>query len=235
MVYLPNVRLSLNQNTTSTFTTNDAKVLLMNKRKTLAIIRLGFGGLDIVAIIIQLIYLHRHNSLNLVNFFSYFTILSNVFAALVLIIGAIYLLRGQKPSKNQELIRTATVLYMTVTGIIYATLLSGLSLGLLMPWVNDVLHRIMPVVVVADWLYQPTKAKLRAKQIPWLLVFPIAFLVYTLIRGPSVNWYPYPFLNPSKAGGYAGVALYSLAILALFVILSRLMMYLGHRLKRHVS
>jgi hypothetical protein len=207
----------------------------MNKRKTLAIIRLGFGGLDIVAIIIQLIYLHRHNSLNLVNFFSYFTILSNVFAALVLIIGAIYLLRGQKPSKNQELIRTATVLYMTVTGIIYATLLSGLSLGLLMPWVNDVLHRIMPVVVVADWLYQPTKAKLRAKQIPWLLVFPIAFLVYTLIRGPSVNWYPYPFLNPSKAGGYAGVALYSLAILVLFFVLSRLMMYLGHRLKRHVS
>ncbi len=207
----------------------------MNKRKTLAFVRLAFGTLVIAAIIAQLIYLAQHKVLYLVNFFSYFTILSNIFAALVLIISGLYLLNGRKPTPAQQIIRSATVLYMAVTGIIYAALLSGLSLGFLMPWVNDVLHRIMPVVVVADWLYQPTKAKLRVKQIPLLLIFPIAFLAYTLVRGPSANWYPYPFLNPSKAGGYLGVALYSLAILALFYALSRLMIYLGSRLKRHVA
>ena len=207
----------------------------MNKRKTLGSVRLLFGTLVFVAIIVQLIYLAQHHVLYVVNFFSYFTILSNVFAGLILIIGGVYLLRGRKPTPAQELIRSATVLYMAVTGIVYAALLSGLSLGSLMPWVNDVLHRIMPVVVVADWLYQPTKAKLRVKQIPLLLIFPIAFLTYTLVRGPSVNWYPYPFLNPSKAGGYLGVALYSLAILVLFYALSRLMVYLGSKLKRHVT
>jgi len=207
----------------------------MNKRKTLALVRLAFGALVLVAITAQLIYLAQHKVLYLVNFFSYFTILSNIFAALVLIISGLYLLNGRKPTPTQEIIRSATVLYMAVTGIIYAALLSGLSLGFLMPWVNDVLHRIMPIVVVADWLYQPTKAKLRVKQIPLLLIFPIAFLAYTLVRGPSANWYPYPFLNSSKAGGYLGVALYSLAILALFYALSRLMIYLGGRLKRHVA
>ena len=219
----------------STFKRNDATVALMNKRKTLGSFRLLFGILVFVAIISQLVYLAQHKVLYLVNFFSYFTILSNVFAALVLIVGGLYLLSGRKPSHSQEIIRSATMLYMAVTGIVYAALLSGLSLGFLMPWVNDVLHRIMPVVVVADWLYQPTKTKLRAKQIPLLLIFPIVFLIYTLIRGPHIGWYPYPFLNPSKAGGYLGVALYSLAILVLFYVLSRLMIYLGARLKRHVT
>ncbi|HVA11418.1 MAG TPA: hypothetical protein VNG32_04630, partial [Candidatus Dormibacteraeota bacterium] len=89
----------------------------MNKRKTLALVRLAFGALVIVAITAQLIYLDQHRVLYLVNFFSYFTILSNIFAALSLIISGLYLLRGRKPTPAQEIIRSATVLYMAVTGI----------------------------------------------------------------------------------------------------------------------
>jgi hypothetical protein len=207
----------------------------MNKRLGLITFRLAFGFLDLVAIVYQVIYLSQHKALNLVNFFSYFTILSNVFATYVLIIGALYLLRKRKPSHLEDTIRSATVLYMAVTGIVFAVLLSGQNLGLLMPWVNDVLHKIMPVVVVADWLYQPARSKLKMKQIPTLLIFPIAFLVYSLIRGPIVNWYPYLFLNPTKSGGYLGVALYCVGILVLFVVLSKLLIYSGNKLKRHVT
>ena len=207
----------------------------MNKRLTLIAARLVFGILDLVAITIQVIYLVHNRALNLVNFFSYFTILSNVFAALVLIISTLYLLRKRKPSHTEDLIRSGAVLYMAVTGIIYATLLSGQSLGLLMPWVNDVLHRLMPVIVVADWLYQPARTKLKLKQIPLLFIFPIVFVVYTLIRGPIVHWYPYPFLDPSKSGGYSGVALYCIGILVLFYILSWLLVYSGNKLRRHVT
>jgi hypothetical protein len=124
---------------------------------------------------------------------------------------------------------------MAVTGIVYAALLSGENLGLLLPWVNFVLHMLMPVVVVADWLYQPSRTNLRIKQSPLLLIFPIIFVAYSLIRGPIVGWYPYPFLNPSKAGGYIGVALYCLGILVLFLILSKLLIYSGNKLKRHIS
>ena len=207
----------------------------MNKRLALITFRLAFGLLDLVAIVFQVIYLSQHHALNMVNFFSYFTILSNVFATYVLIIGALYLLRKRKPSHMEDTIRSATVLYMAVTGIVFAVLLSGQNLGLLLPWVNDVLHRIMPVVVVADWLYQPARSKLKMKQVPSLLIFPIAFLVYSLIRGPIVNWYPYLFLNPSKSGGYAGVAGYCVGILMLFVVLSWLLIYSGNTLKRHIK
>jgi hypothetical protein len=207
----------------------------MNKRSALVTFRLAFGLLDLVAIIFQVIYLTRHRALNVVNFFSYFTILSNVLATLILIIGAFYLLRRRKPSHLEDGIRSAAVLYMAVTGIVYAALLSGQNLGLLLPWVNDVLHKIMPILVVADWLYQPARTKLKVKESPLLLVFPIIFLFYSLIRGPIVGWYPYLFLNPSKSGGYAGVAAYCVVILVLFFILSSLLVYSGNKLKRHVN
>jgi hypothetical protein len=207
----------------------------MNKRLALVTVRLAFGILDLVAITAQVTHLAHHRALDLFNFFSYFTILSNVFATFVFIIGALYLIRKRKPSHTEDMIRNAAALYMAVTGIVYAALLSGQNLGLLMPWVNDVLHKVMPIVVVADWLYQPPRIKLKVKQSPLLLVFPVIFLVYSLIRGPLVGWYPYPFLNPSKAGGYGGVALYCTGILVLFFALSWLLMYTGNKLRRNVT
>lgn len=208
----------------------------MNKRVTLVTLRLLFGLLDLTALTVQIIYLIHHKALNLVNFFSYFTILSNVFAAVILIIGAFYLLRKRKPNHSEDILRSAAVLYMAITGVVYATLLSGYNLGLLLPWVNFVLHMLMPVVVVADWLYQPSRTKLKIKQsLLLLIIFPLVFVAYSLIRGPIIGWYPYPFLNPSKAGGYAGVTLYCVGILVLFVIFIRLLVYSGNRLKRHVT
>jgi hypothetical protein len=47
---------------------------------------------------------------------------------------------------------------------------------------------------------------------------PAAYLVVTLIRGPLVDWYPYPFLNPDETAGYLGVAAYSALILAIFLL-----------------
>jgi hypothetical protein len=44
------------------------------------------------------------------------------------------------------------------------------------------------------------------------LIYPMLYLVYSLIRGPIVDWYRYPFLDPDEAGGYLGVALYSVGI-----------------------
>jgi hypothetical protein len=204
---------------------------VLNKRVLTIVGRLLFGCLDLVAINVQLNYSAEHNALNLVNFFSYFTILSNVFATVILIWGAINLIKRHKPTHREDVIRSAAVLYMTVTGIVYAALLAGQNLGLLLPWVNDVLHILMPIVVILDWLYLGPRSKLKLKQCAWLFIFPLVFLAYSLIRGPIVGWYPYTFLNPTKAGGYIGVALYSLAILVLFSLLGWSLVYSGNKLQ----
>ena len=208
----------------------------MNKRLYLIGFRLFFAALNIAAVAAQLIYSSQYGiGFSLVNFFSFFTILSNVFVAVVFVMSAFYLVTGRKPSATDDVLRGASVLYMAITGIVYSILLAGVDVDLTLPWVNLQLHYIMPIVVVADWLYQPQQTKLTLKKItPWL-IFPALYLVYTLIRGLVVRWYPYPFLDPARVGGYGGVALYSIGILIVFFVISLSLMQLGNRLKRHAA
>ena len=47
------------------------------------------------------------------------------------------------------------------------------------------------------------------------LVFPLGYTAYTLARGPVVDWYPYPFLDPRIEGWVAlvgGVLLLAVAM-----------------------
>lgn len=202
------------------------------QRTILLLARLFFGLLTLVAIITQLtIQVQLH--LSVVNFFSYFTNLSNIFAAVVLLLGAFYLIQHREPSITYDLIRGAAVVGMALVGIVFGLLLRDEDLGSLLPWVNFVLHYLMPVMMVVDWLYAPPKTKLVFAQTWTWLIFPFLYLVYSLIRGAIVGFYPYPFFNPAKVGGYGGVALYCIAIMVVFLILIWLAMLLGNRAKRN--
>jgi hypothetical protein len=210
--------------------------MLMNKRQFLIGVRLFFAALNIAAILTQLVYSSQYAlSFDIVNFFSFFTILANVFVSIVFVVSAFRLAQGKRPSPTDDILRGASVLYMAITGIVYSLLLSGIDVDLSLPWVNLQLHYIMPIVVVLDWLYQPQLSKLTVKRIvPWL-IFPLLYLVYTLVRGPVMNWYPYPFLDPANVGGYGGVALYCAGILGALFVASFLLMKLGNVLRRHVT
>jgi hypothetical protein len=131
----------------------------MTQRIILIVARLFFGLLTLTAIGIQLV-IHLQHGFSVVNFFSYFTNLSNIFAAVVLIIGAIYLIRRREPTPTDDIVRGASVAGMALVGIVFGVLLRDVDLGSLLPWINFVLHYLMPVVVVADWLYQPPKSTL---------------------------------------------------------------------------
>jgi hypothetical protein len=206
----------------------------MNSRQLLIGLRLFFGGLVWFAVVYQAGILHGLGTLRPINYVSYFTILSNLFAATVCIISTWYLMKGRQPTRSDDLVRGASVLYMTITGVIYVLLLRGIEVNTDLAWVNATLHYIMPVVVVADWLYQPQAHKLGYRQTWTWLIFPLCYLVYSLIRGPIAQWYPYPFLNPDHVGGYGGVVLYCLGILMAFMVLGWLLMQAGNKLRRHV-
>lgn len=209
----------------------------MSKRLVLVIGRVLFGLLTLVAVGAQLA-VHIQHRFSVVNFFSYFTNLSNIIAALVFLAGAsILLLRGRDPSDVPafDLVRGASVVAMAIVGIVYGVLLRNEDLGSLIPWVNVIVHYVMPVVVVLDWLYQPPRTSIRPQQIGYWLVYPLLYLLYTLGRGAATGWYPYPFLNPSRAGGYGAVALYCVAIFAAFLVVGWLLIGLGSLLKHRMS
>jgi hypothetical protein len=203
----------------------------MARRYALIAARMLFGGLTLAAVITQLLYLVQLGVLNPVNFISYFTNLSNIFASVVFIIGAIFLLQRREPTPAQDIIRGASVAAMIIVGIVYAFLLQGEELGHLLPWVNVVTHIVMPLAVLADWIVQPPRSALKFGQIGYWLIYPLIYLVYTLIRGAIVGFYPYPFLNPAKAGGYGVVALYCVAIFVVFLVVGALLIVLGNWLR----
>lgn len=192
-----------------------------------AVIRTAFAALALVAIGRQLV-LHVGASYSPLNFFSYFTNLSNLIAALVLLLLAF--VGSLEPNRLIVLIRYVSAVNMTVVGLVFAVLLRDVELGGLLPWINFVLHYVMPVVVLLDWLLNPPAMPLRWNSLLLALVFPAIYLVYVVLRGMAIGWYPYPFLNPANAGGYAGVALYALGIAVTFVVAGGLLLALGNRL-----
>jgi hypothetical protein len=136
------------------------------------------------------------------DYFSYFTELSNLFAAAIFLYGTVHLTGAR--SRTVESLRGAAVVYMLTTGIVYAVLLSGHSVAY--PWVNTILHRVMPVAVALDWLIDPPRMRLELRQTILWMSFPLVYVAYTLARGAIVNWYPYFFVDPNRHGGYLLVA-----------------------------
>ncbi len=197
----------------------------MNKRPFLIAYKIFFAALIVAAIVGQLEHSLQNSNFNLVNFFSYFTIQSNIFAAVMLLISADLLFWKRKRDHEQEMLRGAATLYMVTTGIIYGLLLSNDKVQITLPWVNDILHRLLPLVMLFDWLYDGPVRKITAKQSLLWLVYPVIYLVYSLIHGSFAHWYPYPFLDVTEHG-YLTVLINSLVIAAvvagLALILTRL-------------
>ena len=200
-------------------------MLVMDRRLIHALARAFFAALTLAAILTQLADLAAAGTLNLVSYFSYFTIDSNLIAATVLLIGAARW--RSEPSRRFDLVRGAAVVYMSVTGIVFTLLLSNTDVDTAIPWVNTVVHELMPIVIVADWLLDPPRDRLTLRQGLLWLTFPLAWIAYTLIRGALVGLYPYPFLDPAN-GGYGSVLVYSIAILGLMTIVCWLTVVLGN-------
>lgn len=157
-----------------------------------------------------------------VNFLSYFTVDSNSLTAIVLVVGAVLLLRRPTTEpRGFTMARVAVTTYMIITGVVYNLLLRGLPVGAVVTWSNEILHVVAPAYLVLDWLFAPSRGVLRARDALPALAFPIVWITYTLLRGPHAKdpytltayWYPYPFINPvTSAGGYLSVSAYIVGI-----------------------
>jgi hypothetical protein len=165
----------------------------------------------------------ENRSAAFVNFFSFFTIDSNVGAVVVFVIGAVLLIRGVNDPRWFAILRASVTSYMVVTFIVYNLLLRGIELpqGTTLPWSNEVLHVVAPLLIVLDWVFAPGRRRLEWKDLRVIVAFPIIWVIYTLIRGPLAynetahkpTWYPYPFLDPSTAPeGYWSVLFYVILI-----------------------
>ncbi|MDW5444672.1 Pr6Pr family membrane protein [Polaromonas sp. SM01] len=199
-----------------------------SQHKLLSVTIWLLGVLTLVAIATQLT-IHLRLNFSLVNFFSYFTNLANLMATLVLVGTASLRLVSRELSPALESARAISAVNMAVVGIVFSVLLRDVDLGSLLPWVNVLLHYVMPVAVVLEWLLRPPRTRFTARQVGLCLVIPLAYLTYVLVRGAAVAWYPYPFLNPAHVDGYGAVALYRVGIALVFWLTAWLLLMVFRR------
>jgi hypothetical protein len=197
------------------------RIVSVTVRGVARVARLAFAGFDIAAMCVAI----TDTTGGLVNFFSFFTIESNLLAIAVLLIGGVI----DPQSQRWAYIRGATTLYMVITGIVYAALLANQEVGLTAAWVDSAMHQVTPAVLLADWICFPpwSRASYRAA-LAWL-AFPLVYLAYSLSRGAVVDWYPYPFLDPRHPGGYGRVAAFAIVLAVVMALLAVAVSAIGRK------
>jgi hypothetical protein len=157
-------------------------------------------------------------------FFSYFTILSNIFIAAVFGFDAYGTFRGTAASSKFASVRGAAVFCILTTGIVYSLFLRGPGhqgqVDYSIAWINSVFHYVVPTVVVLDWLVFPPNYRINWSTLFTWLGLTIVYLVVVEAAGIFTNTYPYFFLNPSMFHGYQGVLTASAVFRPFFLVFS---------------
>ncbi|MFK0298583.1 Pr6Pr family membrane protein [Brevundimonas sp. NPDC090276] len=162
------------------------------------------------------------------NFFSYFTILSNILVALALTAPVVTPNSRMGRWFAGEAVRAAMAMYIVVVGVVYHFLLAptwnpqGLALlG------NSLLHYVMPAAFVLDWLLFAPKGRLNWKDPARWLIFPLVYGGWTLIHGALSGWWPYPFVDVGALGlgrvllNFVGLLIFFLIVGLVIVALDR--------------
>ena len=188
---------------------------------------------------------------------SYFTNQSNLLFVAVIAAGALFggaldgaleRIRGLTPAPARRTpgappdprrppwfddVRGAVAFCLAMTGIIYALLVAPLDelLRWDIGWTGIVLHRLAPVVALADWLLTPRRRSPSARRILWWQLYPPGFLTLTWTRGAVTGWYPYEFLVPT-ASSWAQVLSTTVIVLLAFLTIATLVHLGGGCLRR---
>lgn len=143
------------------------------------------------------------------NILSFFTVQSNFFTYIYLVIYALALFGNKKARRiafNPTVVSMITT-YILLTGIVYCC---GIPLGFTPPFKWDTAahsmssfiqvyyHMIIPPIMLVLSLFPMTDAKINKKSIPLIGIYPLAYSLFSIVRGAfsSPAFYPYPFYNP---------------------------------------
>lgn len=172
----------------------------------------------VVAIVAQFLRTSEGPGVNPFNFFGYFTMQGNIITAVAFALSAFFIFSQRVQPDWLSYLRALATVVMAIIGIVYNTLLAdaGLEGSFNVPWSNDILHIVIPIYAVLDWLLFGDRIKLPFARLWVMLIYPIVWLVVILIRGATDGWVPYPFLDP--ANGYGSVAVYCLIISAITIL-----------------
>ena len=192
---------------------------------------LGIGLVALASVSFQL-YLMIETSVTsisetIIKFFSFFTILTNLMVGVYFTL-LFYLGKNKIKSVIQKPeMLTAVTVYITIVGLVYQIALRHLwePTGL-QKIIDELLHSIIPLLVVVYWYFYENKKSVFYKSCFQWLIYPLVYLVYILIRGAYSNLYPYPFVNVTTLG-FQKVMVNSAILVLVFLFVALLFVKMG--------
>lgn len=173
-------------------------------------------------------------SARIVNFFSFFTVQSNI---LVAVTTGLLARNRDRHSTLFRVLRLDAVVCIAVTGVVFHLALS--SLQELTGWdalADLLLHTLSPILGALGWVVFGPRGQITPRIVRLAVIAPVCWLGYALAYGSVVedrngnDYYAYPFMNV-QVHGYA-VALFRCAVVAaLFLGLSFGALALDRRLR----
>jgi hypothetical protein len=158
-------------------------------------------------------------------YLSYFTTQANV----LVVATSFSLARSAgRDGSGWRVARLDALTGITITALVHWFLLHPLDHFRGWLWASDTLvHIVVPLLVVTGWLIFGPRRRISIRLVLLGLIWPFAWLLYTLVVGGITGWYPYFFLDVGESGP-GTVALYCAAILILLLAVSCLF-WLGDR------
>lgn len=190
-------------------------------RRFFAVARVILGLIVLVSVVYQITDRLTHNVFRPGEYFAFFTIQTALMDVVVLGVGAWLAWTTPRDTKVFTIVRVCIVAFAVVTCVVYNLLLRDVPSdpGYVWPvWPNEVLHVWAPILLVLDWLFAPGRFRIRVRAALWVLVYPLAWVSFSLVRGVLTGWWPYPFLNPTNPAGWAGVVEYIVGIALFFYV-----------------
>jgi hypothetical protein len=174
------------------------------------------------ALSFQIVEKALNNDLVPIEYFSFFTVETSIIAIVLLLVGGVLALGVVFDPIGYTTLRMCLLAYEVVTSVVYNVMLRGLpDEGFVASaWPGEIMHVWIPIFLVLDWLFSPGRPALGWTGLRIVVIFPIAWLAYTMVRGAVTGWYPYPFLEPST--GVVSVLAYVLGITVFVLTLASL-------------
>ena len=165
----------------------------------------------------------------IIRFFSYFTVQSNILCSVA---AASLAVQPDRDGALWRVLRLAATVGITVTFVVYLVALRGLlTLAGLASLADTLLHLVMPAAVIVGWLVFGPRPRVDRNTVMLTALWPVIYLIYTLIHGAVSKWYPYPFIDVSSLG-YAAVLVNGMLVAVLVVAVGGAYLLLDKSLPR---
>ncbi|MEN9753282.1 MAG: hypothetical protein RL670_973 [Actinomycetota bacterium] len=198
----------------------------MRSMKTIAAIRFALAAAMLGSVVWQITDRLIHNLFRPAEYFSYFTIQTSLIAVVTLAVGGWFAWNGRHETRVLNIVRLSSTTFTVVVTLVYNLLLRGLPNlpedgNYDWPVVpNEILHVWAAIILLVDWMLSSRRINLRFRAIFWVLVFPLAWLVYSIIRGLIIDWWPYWFINPNETAGVPGMLQYIFGIMVFLLVVA---------------